>query len=231
MQSLIPTFLSLEFGKDIGEALPTAYNPTLVVLSILIASLAAYAALGAANRMGEGSTPGGRRMWLATGSAAMGTGVWAMHFIGMLAFSLPVQIDFDMVITLVSVLPALVASALVLHLLSRERIGAWRLLLGSVLMGAGIGTMHYVGMAAMRMDAFMFYDPALFALSIVVAVVLSAVALYTKFLTGGDARSRRHWKTFAASITMGVAISAMHYTGMAAAHFYSGDGAVGAALK
>lgn len=230
MKSLMSKFLSLDAGKEIGEALPTAYNPTLVVFSVLIAALAAYAALGAASRMGVANTANARRLWLATGSIAMGIGVWAMHFIGMLAFTLPVRVDYDLVITAVSVLPALLASALVLHLIGQERIGIWRLILGGALMGAGIGTMHYTGMAAMRMDAFMFYDPALFVLSVVVAVLLSIIALYIKFLTRGGAQSLRHWTTFAAALAMGVAISGMHYTGMAAAHFYSGDGAVGAAF-
>lgn len=230
MQSIMPSFLSLDGGKEIGEALPTAYNSTLVVLSVLIAALAAYAALGAADRMGVASTPNTRRLWLATGSVAMGIGVWAMHFIGMLAFTLPVRVDYDIVISAVSVLPALLASALVLHLIGQEWIGIWRLVFGGVLMGAGIGTMHYTGMAAMRMDAFMFYDPALFVLSVAVAVVLSIIALYTKFLIRGGAQSLRHWTTIAAALAMGVAISGMHYTGMAAAHFYSGDGSVGEAF-
>jgi len=147
-----------------------------------------------------------------------------MHFIGMLALTLPVVVGYDVLITLVSMVPAILASALVLHLLGQTRIGGPRLVFGGVLMGAGIGTMHYTGMAAMRMDALMFYDPVLFFVSIVVAVVLSIIALSTKFLAASDTQSLVHWTALVAALVMGVAVSGMHYTGMAAAHFYPGAG-------
>lgn len=224
MQPLISNFATLEQGSTLGAALPSSYNPMLATLSVMIASLAAYAALGTAGRISVAETPMARRLWLSIGSTAMGCGVWAMHFIGMLAFTLPVRVSYDFLITLISIVPAVLASALVLHLIGQERIGRLQLIFGGTLMGAGIGTMHYTGMAAMRMDAIMFFDPMLFAVSIVVAVILSAIALYTNFLTTRSADSLVHWSTLGAALIMGTAVSGMHYTGMAAAHFYSGSG-------
>src|SRR3989442_12572968 len=118
----------------------------------------------------------------------MGIGVWAMHFIGMLALRLPVRVHYDVAITLVSVAPAVLASAIMLHVISQARISAGKLILGGTLMGAGIGVMHYTGMAAMRMDAVMRYDPVLFVVSVIVAVVLAITALYTKFLASSRPR-------------------------------------------
>ena len=226
MQSLLSHFASLDAARDLGLILPTTYNPMLVTLSVLIASLAAYAALGSAGRISASATSVAKRSWLATGAVAMGIGIWAMHFIGMLAFTLPVEVSYDVLITLGSMVPAILASGVVLQLISRERIGAWRLIFGGVLMGSGIGLMHYTGMAAMRMDALMRYDPVLFIVSIVVAVLLSITALYTKFLATNDTQSLVHWTTLGAALVMGLAVSGMHYTGMAAARFYPGSGVV-----
>ena len=224
MQSLLSHFASLEAARDLGSTLLTTYNPMLVTLSVMIASLAAYAALGSAGRISASATSVAKRSWLATGAVAMGIGIWAMHFIGMLAFTLPVEVSYDVLITLVSMVPAILASGVVLQLISRERIGAWRLIFGGVLMGSGIGLMHYTGMAAMRMDALMLYDPVLFIVSIVVAVLLSITALYTKFLATRATQSLVHWTTLGAALVMGLAVAGMHYTGMAAAHFYPGSG-------
>jgi NO-binding membrane sensor protein with MHYT domain len=105
-----------------------------------------------------------------------------MHFLAMLAFRLPVKVHYDVSITLVSVVPAVLASGIMLHVISQPRISPSRLILGGGLMGAGIGVMHYTGMAAMRMNAVMRYDPVLFVVSVVVAVVLATAALYTKFI-------------------------------------------------
>ncbi len=193
MQSVLPYFMFLDGSKDLGTALPGTYNWMLVALSVMIASLAAYAALGDAGRISDSETPAAKHLWLAIGAVAMGVGVWAMHFIGMLAFTLPVEVRYDVLITVVSMVPAILASGIVLHLISEERIGAWRLILGGILMGAGIGVMHYTGMAAMRMDALMAYDPVLFMVSILVAVALSITALYTKFLATSHTQSLVHW--------------------------------------
>ncbi len=228
MHPLIPQFLTLEISKGLETALPSSYNWMLVAFSVMIASLAAYAALGSAARLKTAETTFDKRAWLATGAVTMGIGVWAMHFIGMLAFTLPVEVGYDIPITAVSMVPAILAASVVLQLLSREQTGMWRLILGGVLMGSGIGIMHYTGMAAMRMDALMFYDPVMFIVSVLVAVALSIIALSTKFLATGHTQSLIHWTTLLAAAVMGFAVSGMHYTGMAAAHFYPGDGSYAA---
>jgi serine phosphatase RsbU (regulator of sigma subunit)/NO-binding membrane sensor protein with MHYT domain len=224
MYPLLPSFLGFDATHDISAALPATYNWALVVLSVIIASLAAYAALGGAGRISAAKTPVAEWSWLATGAVAMGIGIWAMHFIGMLAFTLPVAVGYDLLITLTSMVPAILASGLVLHVIGREHIGLSRLVLGGVLMGAGIGLMHYTGMAAMRMDAVMAYDPVIFIVSILVAVALSIVALYAKFLVIDNTQSLVHWAQWGTAVVMGLAVSGMHYTGMAAAYFFPGSG-------
>ena len=162
---------------------------------------------------------------LAVGAVTMGIGVWAMHFLGMLAFRLPVEVSYDVWVTLVSVVPAVLASGIMLHVISQARISPGTLALGGALMGAGIGAMHYIGMAAMRMSAVMRYDPVLFAVSVIVAVVLAITALYTKFLASSRIGSvhRYWWTKLGASAVRGCAVAGMHYTGMAASYVFPGQ--------
>jgi len=218
-------FQFLDGGIDRGLALAGSYDPALVTLSVVVASLAAFAALGVAGRLGAAETTTARWSWLGAGAVSMGIGVWAMHFIGMLAFRLPVEVAYDVEITIASVLPSILASGIVMRVISRSVVSGPQLLVGGTLMGAGIGAMHYTGMAAMRMDAAMFYDPLLFGVSIVVAVVLATAALYSTVRTNhGVRKSQIHWTTLGAALVMGFAVSGMHYTGMAAAFFLPGDG-------
>src|SRR5438309_1332495 len=146
----------------------------------------------------------------------MGVGIWSMHYIGMLAFSLPVPVLYAWPPVLLSLLAAVFSAAVALFVVSRQRMGWLRALTGSAIMGSGIATMHYTGMAAMRLPAICSYDPGLLTLSVVLAIVISLVALLLTF------RFREHaiawWKT-ASAIVMGAAIPVMHYTGMAAARF------------
>jgi NO-binding membrane sensor protein with MHYT domain len=225
MQALLRHFKFMDGSIDLRLALPATYNLALVFLSFVIASLAAYAALNIAERIGAVEKPASKRVWLWTGAATMGVGVWAMHFIGMLAFSLPVPVRYNVLITMVSVVPAILASALMLRLISRTRIAAQQLLLGGTFMGAGIGAMHYTGMAAVRTNAVMLYNPLLFGVSVIVAVVLAALALYTKFFASRRTQlSHSFWAKLAAAPVMGLAVTGMHYTAMAAAAFFPGDG-------
>src|SRR5437016_13679 len=226
MESLRHHWGFLDGTIDSGLALAATYDPVLVTLSVIIASLAAYAVLGLAQRTSAADRPLAKRSWLAAGAVTMGIAVWAMHFIGMLAFRLPVRVNYDVWITLVSVAPAVLASGIMLHVISQARISAGKLIVGGALMGARIGVMHYTGMAAMRMDAVMRYDPLLFVVSVVVAVVLATTALYTKFLASRGQRSvhRRWWTKLGASLVMPWAAAGMHYTGMAASYVFPGDG-------
>src|SRR5713226_6002775 len=194
-----------------------SYDYRLVVLSVLIAICAAYAALDLAGRIT--AAKGRLRLaWLAGGAIAMGLGIWSMHYIGMLAFSLPVLVLYDWPTVLVSFLAAIFASAVALFVVSRKKMGWSRALAGSAIMGGGIATMHYTGMAAMRLSAMCSYDPLLLTLSVVFAITISLIALWLTFRFREDAKTSPWWKTGSA-VVMGGAIPVMHYTGMAAARF------------
>ena len=223
MDSLDHHWVFLDGSIDPSLAVTGTYHPMLVTLSIVIASLAAYAALGLAERIRAADTPLAKRSWLGVGAVTMGIGVWAMHFIGMLALQLPVPVNYDFWITLVSVAPGVLASGIMLYVISQATISPTRLLLGGLFMGAGIGAMHYTGMAAMRMNAVMRYDPLLFTVSVIVAVVLAITALYTNFLVSRKSgRAHRHWMKVGAALVMGCAVAGMHYTGMAASYVFPG---------
>jgi PAS domain S-box-containing protein len=194
------------------------YTPKLVILSVLVAIFSSWMGLQIA---GQASANRAQR-WivLGTGSLALGAGVWAMHFIGMLAFDLCTEVDYDQTVTILSILPSVAASLVALSLIARERLGALGLVIGGVLVGAGIGAMHYTGMAGMRMGLELRYDPLMFGLSIVVAVVLATLALWVRFgLSSLSHRLSQQRRLLLAAVVMGCAIAGMHYTGMAAARF------------
>jgi NO-binding membrane sensor protein with MHYT domain len=192
------------------------YDLKLVTISVVIAILAAYTALTFASHVNH-TRDDDRHLWLGGGAIAMGTGIWAMHFVGMLAFQLPVAVSYNFPIVLFSLLAAVLASALALKTVTAPTlpIGAW--LLSSVIMGTGISTMHYTGMAAMRVPAQIHYDGNLVSLSIGVAIVVSMIALQLVFRL---CQAESHSLTkLGATIVMGAAIPLMHYIGMAAVHF------------
>jgi len=194
-----------------------SYDYFLVALSVVIAILASYTALDLAGRV-TAASGWLRKIWLAGGAAAMGFGIWSMHYIGMLAFRLPVPVAYDWPTVMFSLGAAIVASALALHTVSRKAMGPLQAVLGSLMMGSGIASMHYIGMAAMRLPAECRYDVRLVALSILIAVLASFAALWLAFYFRGDTAGT-DWQKLAGSVALGVAIPAMHYTGMAAAHF------------
>lgn len=198
-----------------------SYHPLLVLLSLFVAILASYTALDMAGRI---ATARGRAVhwWHAGGACAMGLGIWSMHFVGMLAFSLPIPLGYDPWITLASLLIAMALSAFALWLVCQRRLPWPRLAGGALLMGAGVASVHYTGMAAMRMSPGILYDPALFCLSVVIAILASGAALWIAFRLrrrSGRVRAMRA----GASVVMGLAIVGMHYTGMAAAGFPLGS--------
>ncbi|PKQ43086.1 bifunctional diguanylate cyclase/phosphodiesterase [Pseudomonas sp. o96-267] len=198
-----------------------SYDFALVFLSLCVAILASYTALDLAGRI-TGAQGAARVLWIGGGAVAMGLGIWSMHFVGMLAFRLPIDLGYDLAITLLSLAIAMLASGFALWLVSQPELPAWHLCLGAVAMGAGIGAMHYIGMAAMRMQPGIVYDPLLFALSLLIAVAASGAALLIAF------RLRRHTRHVrllrgAAAVIMGFTIVGMHYTGMAAANFPEGS--------
>lgn len=198
-----------------------SYNYALVALSVLIAMFASYAALDLAGRV---TVAGGRTraVWLLGGAGAMGTGIWSMHYIGMLAFILPVPVAYHWPTVLLSLLAAILASVIALYVVSRSKMGASRAIAGSVLMGAGIASMHYIGMAAMRLPAICRFNFSLVVLSVVFAVLISFAALWITFHFR-DEKTGIDREKLAGAVVMGAAIPVMHYTGMAAASFTRSD--------
>lgn len=186
-----------------------------VARSIVIAVVASYAALDLAGRV-TAARGWARATWLTGGAIAMGVGIWAMHFKGMLAFRLPVSVEYHWPTVLASVSVAIIASTVALYATSREKITLVDVWIGSVIMGGGIAGMHYVGMAAMRLPAITRFSPLLVTLSIFLAVLFSLVALLMAFGLREENRGTALRK-IGSAVVMGAAISAMHYTGMAAA--------------
>jgi len=194
-----------------------SYNYALVALSVLIAMFASYAALDLAGRV---TAAGGwtRAVWLLGGAGAMGTGIWSMHYIGMLAFILPIPVAYHWPTVLLSLFAAILASVIALYVVSRQKMGASRAVAGSVLMGAGIASMHYIGMAAMRLPAICQFNSFLVVLSVVFAILISLAALWISFHFR-DEKNGIGREKLAGAVVMGAAIPVMHYTGMAAASF------------
>jgi PAS domain S-box-containing protein len=200
-----------------NAAMTGSYDYGEVARSVLIAIAASYAALDLAGRVTAAS--GRIRLaWLGCGATAMGIGIWATHFKGMLAFHLPVSVEYQWPTVLASLLVAILASAVALYAASRQHMGRVEALTGSLIMGGGIAGMHYIGMAAMRLPAITRFSPLLVTFSILFAILFSLVALLMAF----DLREETKWtvpRRLGSAIVMGGAISAMHYTGMAAASF------------
>ena len=194
-----------------------SYNHALVALSVLIAMFASYAALDLAGRV-TAASGWTRTVWLLGGAGAMGTGIWSMHYIGMLAFILPIPVAYHWPTVLLSLFAAILASAIALYVVSRQKMGVSQAVAGSALMGAGIASMHYIGMAAMRLPAICQFNSFLVILSVVFAVLISLAALWIAFHFR-DEKTGIGWEKLAGAAVMGGGISVMHYTGMAAASF------------
>ena len=204
-------------GMSTRVMLSGYYDYRLVALSVLIAILAAFAALDLAGRVTT-ARGNARRMWLSGGAVAMGIGIWAMHYIGMEAFHLPIPVMYDWPTVLVSLIAAILASGVALYTVSRKTMSRMRRFAGGVFMGVGIAAMHYIGMEAMRLPAMCMYSPWLVSLSIVLAVGISCIALQLTF----DLREHaKPWsgRKLGSALIMGLAIPVMHYVGMAAAGF------------
>jgi len=194
-----------------------SYDYGVVALSVLIAILGSYTALDLGERVTFAG--GGTRLgWLSGGCVAMGIGTWSMHYVGMLAFRLPIPVQYDWPTSLLSLLPSIFASAMALFVVSRPAMGLLHAVGGSLFMGGGISAMHYTAMASMRMQAMCHYLPVLVTLSVVLAIAFSLLSLWLTFLFRVEAGGRRLRK-ISSALLMGAAISVMHYTGMAAASY------------
>ncbi len=194
-----------------GSVLPAGHDLWLVALSYIVATLASYTALDLANRVRDYlAEPRKAATWLAAGALAMGGGIWSMHFLAMLAYQLPIPVRYNIPTTLTSMAAAIVTSGYALYMVTHGTLSRRRLLLSGLIMGIGIGAMHYIGMASMRLDALVMYYAGPFALSVLNAIVCATAALW---LVARRATANVRSKILAALI-MGVAIASMHYTGM-----------------
>jgi len=199
------------------NAAAATYDLPLVALSYVISVFGAYTALQLAVAIPSAR---GRALWgwLLGAAVAMGGGaIWSMHFIAMLAYKMPMRVTYDTVLTLTSLVVAVLVTGIGLYIVGRGEGSAARLVGGGVFTGLGVGAMHYTGMAAMVMPATLSYRPFLFVLSLVIAVVASIAALWLAFNLRGN------WQMFGSAFVMGAAVCGMHYTGMAAAIIAPGD--------
>jgi diguanylate cyclase len=197
----------------------STYDLWLVALSLAVAALASYTVLDISARISLLGITRLRRVWLAGGAVAMGLGIWSMHFVGMIAFSLPIALGYDAAITGASLVIAIGVSYFALRIIAGRSMSTRRLVVGGTLMGLGIASMHYAGMAAMRMQPGIEYDPVVFAASIAIAIGASIAALWIARNLSQVGQTKLVQKRIAAALVMALAITGMHYTGMAAAHF------------
>lgn len=195
-----------------------SYNYYIVALSVLIAILASYSTLNITSKISNSSRKQ-KYFWLLSGSVVMGSGIWSMHFIGMLSFHLHTSMKYDVWLTLFSLVASTVSSFIALYITMPKNINMFKIALGGLFMGSGIVAMHYIGMKAMIMPYELSYDPVLVAASIVIALIASYAALFL-FIRFRN-QSSSSWIKWLSAIIMGIAICGMHYTGMKAAKFYT----------
>lgn len=215
-------FQFLDAAKDLNDAFVPEYSWPLIALSLLISIIAAFTSFSLAERFSMVASRGERFFWLAGGAVAMGLGVWAMHFIGMLAYELPVSVSYSVGLTGVSILPAVFASVIPLRFIHKNTLTLPGTLVAGTMLGLGIAAMHFIGMAAMEMNGVMYYDPLIFALSVVVAISLAALAISARRLIALVKLDQRG-SNFIAAVIMGSAIAGMHYTAMLATYSFPAE--------
>ena len=206
---------------DTAIAIPYNYDLKLVAASYLVAAFASFAAFRLVRPVQDSVDPKTRLGWLVTAAFALGTGVWSMHFIAMLSIDICAKATFDIGLTALSMLFAVLASGAAFHMVTAPSQGPTTrvMLSGGLILGGGIGAMHYTGMASIRLAADIRYDPALFALSIFIAVALASVALWLLSRSLAQEASVKLVPLLGLAGIMGLAITLMHYTGMAATYF------------
>lgn len=193
------------------------YNYYIVGLSIAIAILASYSALNITSKISDSNGNKSKFFWLFGGAMVMGTGIWSMHFVGMLAMHMNMNVRYDVFLTIMSMLVSVVSSFIAFYITMPKNINWFKIAIGGFIMGSGIVTMHYTGMEAMVMHAEISYAPGIWVLSAIIALVASYAALLL-FL-----RFRNHPQSsflkWGSAVVMGFAVCGMHYTGMKAARF------------
>ena len=193
-----------------------SYDPALVLLSIVLGMLGAYTCFELTAKVLTFHDTASKR--LLTGAAfAIGGGIWSMHFVAMLALQLPIVIQYDFLLTLISVLSCVLMTGLALIIMTTGPDSTVKLYIAGIMMGAGISTMHYIGMSAVRGNCVIIYTLWLVVLSIVISIAASTIALWLAL------RLKNHWRKIIAAVVMGLAISGMHYTAMFASTFIRMD--------
>ncbi len=217
---MLSEFFLMEQHSD-AAVIGQSYDVWLVFLSYTVVVFASYTSFHLVERVIAASNPAARMKWLVIGAVAMGTGIWTMHFVAMLALEMGYgrTARYDLLITALSAVFAMAASGFAFNFVSRKSRGLGRLVLGGTVLGAGIGLMHYTGMAAMRMDTAIRYDPIWFGASIVVAVLLSCLALRLMSYTVEARANEKPDHRMMTALVMGLSVTLMHYTGMAATNF------------
>lgn len=199
------------------------YNPLLVCLSLVVAFLASYTAVELSGGLNTLAGAKRRPLWLAGGAVSMGVGIWSMHFIGMLAFSLPVEVGYDLAATTASLFLAIGVSLIALATASRGVLSSARLCIAGTVMGIGVAAMHFTGMHAMQMSPGIVYTIWRVALSVGVAIAASMAALWLAFTLRASDVQNVVVKRLGAAFIMALAITGMHYVGMSAADFAAGS--------
>jgi len=202
--------------------MPITWDYSLIALSVAVAIIGSFTALTHAQRMRASTSAVASRLWMLAGAATLGTAIWSMHFIGMLAFHLQTPISYDIYLTLLSMVPAIVATLIGFRVLRSPVIRTSHLIGAGILMGAAISAMHYTGMAALKMSPPISYQPEIFVLSLVIAVVAAWGALLLMY-PGEQLHLKTPVRLLLGALVMGLAISGMHYTGMLAAQFQPGS--------
>jgi PAS domain S-box-containing protein len=222
MLNQITSLTYLDESLDPNIALSASYDTPLVLLSLFIAFLASYAALGIVAKMQSSTSLMGRNLWLVFGAISLGNGIFAMHFLGMVAHILPIQVSYDFYLTLFSGFLAVLASALGLHFAALKKRSKLNHISGGIAVGVGISGMHYMGMMSMLLNAKMVFDPLLFILSILAAILLAITALHAKHLTNNwmQLQSGKILERVTSPLIMSLAISGMHYIAMTATFFF-----------
>ncbi|MDO9268149.1 MAG: MHYT domain-containing protein [Methylobacter sp.] len=209
--------LFLNPQHDMHFAYTSSYDIPMVITSVLIAIFASFCAFEMVERLAHCTK---RSFWLPVGAVILGGGVWAMHFIGMLAFRLSCGMTYEPWISAFSMVPAIFAAAVALDTIASEKISVRKLAFAGIVMALGIGLMHFSGMASIRLDGILRYDPAMFVVALLAASALAVTALLIKsFLDRLPTITLPFVSSLIGGIVLGCAISSMHYIAMEAAHF------------
>ena len=195
------------------------YNSFLVLVSILVAVVVSYTALSLSARVARAKRGPNTVLWVAGGALAMGCGIWSMHFIGMLAFSLPIPLTYDLGLTIASLVIAIAISAFALSVAINPDIRLCHLTAAALIMGMGISAMHYTGMMAIDLLPMITYEPILLVASVGIAIAASFAALWLFFHLREGRTLGMKLARIGGAFVMGFAISGMHYIGMAASRF------------